>query len=171
MDSKIHQKLIVSTILQQLTDQVSKLKIKKNEKSARKRRHSKTDKMDILSELDKRGLLKNVSQAIFKKLDLKSLSSCGAVSTSWRRMVEELSRDKRADLKWINCLWPKSRFRSGKFNFLNFESKMTESRMHINPRSETGTDDFDIWGLSKVHIDDNENIYVSGGVQVGDSNR
>ena len=43
--------------------------------------------------------------------------------------------------------------------------------MHINPRSETGTDDFDIWGLSKVHIDDNENIYVSGGVQVGDSNR
>ena len=40
--------------------------------------------------------------------------------------------------------------------------------MHINPRSETGTDDFDIWGLSKVHIDDNENIYVSGGVQVSD---
>ena len=43
---------------------------------------------------------------------------------------------------------------------------MTKLRMHINPRSETGTDDFDIWGLSKVHIDDNQNIYVSGGDQV-----
>ena len=117
------EKTEISGGIEQLTDHVSRLRIKKN--SARKRRHSKTDKMDILSELDKRGLLRNVSQAIFEKLDLKSLSSCGAVSTSWRRMVEELSRDKRADLKWINCLWPKSRFRFRKVHF--FSSFMTKN--------------------------------------------
>ena len=61
-------------------------------------------------------------------------------------MVEELGEDKRADLKWINCYWPKK-------------------KEFINPRSETGTDDFDIWGLSKIHIDEDNNIYVSGGVQ------
>ena len=30
----------------------------------------------------------------------------------------------------------------------------------------TGTDEFDIWGLSKIHVDDDGNIFVSGGVQV-----
>ena len=64
-------------------------------------------------------------------------------------MVEELSPSKIADLKWINSNWPKT-------------------RQHINPRSETGDspDDFDIWGLSKIHVDEQNNIYVSGGVQI-----
>ena len=103
--------------------------------------------MDILSELDQRGLLTEISQKIFEKLDLKSLSNCGAVCANWQNMIEDISESKKNELKWVNTHWPKKKH-------------------HIDPKAVTGTDEFDIWGLSKIHVDPNGNIFVCGGVQV-----
>ena len=69
------------------------------------------------------------------------------VSSNWRRMVQELPISKQNELKWINSLWPKE-------------------KSSIDPKAVTGTDEFDIWGLSKIHSDHDGNIFVSGGVQV-----
>ena len=62
-------------------------------------------------------------------------------------MVQELPISKQNELKWINSLWPKE-------------------KSSIDPKAVTGTDEFDIWGLSKIHSDQDGNIFVSGGVQV-----
>ena len=48
--------------VENLVENLGQLRIKHKNEKGRKRRHSKTDKMDILLELDKRGLLKNVAQ-------------------------------------------------------------------------------------------------------------
>ena len=62
-------------------------------------------------------------------------------------MVQELPISKQNELKWINSLWPKE-------------------KSSIDPKAVTGTDEFDIWGLSKIHSDQDGNVFVSGGVQV-----
>ena len=48
--------------VENLVENLGQLRIRHKNEKGRKRRHSKTDKMDILLELDKRGLLKSVAQ-------------------------------------------------------------------------------------------------------------
>ena len=48
--------------VENLVENLGQLRIRHKNEKGRKRRHSKTDKMDILLELDKRGLLKTVAQ-------------------------------------------------------------------------------------------------------------
>ena len=64
----VHQKFVIfpkiNTIIKVLADHVVQLRLFTGggQTLARKRRHSKTDKVDILLELDKRGMLRSVSQ-------------------------------------------------------------------------------------------------------------
>ena len=50
--------------VENLVENLGQLRIRHKNEKGRKRRHSKTDKMDILLELDKRGLLKTVAQEV-----------------------------------------------------------------------------------------------------------